>query len=181
MTFEYRGPRLSTTNKLPLSRRIIAGTSLIVTATIVVLVTVFAVSNSANVSARLRNAYVSPPKQLLVDAEIRFTRLPDSRLTQVRITPNVAARIAMKPMRGVGHRRVAFESLGGYVDETRIIADWVGTKSWVPKAIPAYLVRITGTNVETLGPTAGFCHSEVVIVDAISGKLEGTTIYGCTA
>lgn len=179
MTLDFHDRKLSTTNKRQISRRTIASIALVAAAAISVLVIGFAGSNSANVPTQLRNAYVAPPRQLLADSEIRFARLPATRLNEVRIMPNVAARIAMKPVRGVGHPRVAFESLGGYVDESRIIPDWVGTKSWVPKAVPAYLVRLTGVNIEPLGPAnGGVIHNEIVIVNAITGELEGTTIYG---
>lgn len=170
-------PRISATNNRPLPRRTAVVTATAVTVVIGVLVAGLVGSGPPSVPAQHRNAYVPAPKQLLVDAEIRFSQLPNSRLRHVRVMPTAAKRIAVTSVRGEGHPRVTFESLGGYIDANEIIPDWVGTKSWIPKATPAYLVRMTGLRVPTLGPTDGFVHKETVIIDAVTGVIEGTTAY----
>jgi hypothetical protein len=93
-------------------------------------------------------------KSWLVDDGIRFTRLDSAQMSRVRITPADAARVVTAEY-GLGHRsRVTFESLGGFVDTSEIIQDWVGTTSWIPKAVPAYFVIIKGVNrFPTVGPT----------------------------
>jgi hypothetical protein len=131
------------------------------------------------VTAQLRDAYKAPPKTLLVDCEIRFARLDDAELSRVRISPARAARIGLSHYGGERHSHVAFESLGGYIDTTAIIPDWVGTTSYVPKAIPAYIVRIGGDNIESLGPRPLPIRNHFwnVIVSALSGKILGVTTY----
>lgn len=131
----------------------------------------------AQVPAELRNAFKVPAKSLLVNCEIRFSRLSDSQLSEVRITPGEAAHVASSQY-GQGRRsRVVFESLGGYVDDNEIVPDWVGTKSWIPKALPAYLVRIGGDDIDSLGPTKVVNHFWNVIVNAATGKIVSATTY----
>jgi hypothetical protein len=94
----------------------------------------------------------APSQQLLLGADIRFTRLDSTQLLRVRVTPAAASNIAIAQY-GLGRRsRVTFEALGGYVDTSEIIPDWVGTTAWVPKSVPAYLVRIHGVARWSLGP-----------------------------
>jgi len=128
-------------------------------------------TGSASSLSPYRNAYVLVPKIMLEDGEILFTRLTNSQLTRVRVTPAEAARIA-KVRAGAGsHSRVVFESLGGYVDKNQIIHDWVGTKSFIPKALPAYIVRVSGVIIPSLGPVGGVGgHFWNVIVNATNGR-----------
>ena len=110
-------------------------------------------------------------------ARIRFSRLSDAQLSKVRITPAAAAHVASSQY-GQGRRsRVVFESLGGYVDDNAIIHDWVGTKSFIPKALPAYIVRIGGDDIDSLGPTKVVNHFWDVIVNAATGKIVSATTY----
>lgn len=95
----------------------------------------------------------APSKRLLLGADIRFTRLDNAQLSRVRITPTAAANIAIAQYGLGGRSHVTFESLGGYVDTSEIIPDWVGTTPWVPKAVPAYLVRIHGVSRWSMGPS----------------------------
>jgi hypothetical protein len=90
--------------------------------------------------------YRAPQKRWLADAAIRFTRLDRSQLSRVRITAADAAHVAIAEYGRGPRSHVTFESLGGYVDTSQIIHDWVGTTSWTPKALPAYFVRIHGVN-----------------------------------
>ncbi len=116
-----------------------------------------------------RDAFKPAPKGLLVNGEMMFTRLHDSQLSRVHVTPSDAARIA-ETQYSFGHgSRVVFESLGGFVDKSQIIPDWVGTRSWIPKAVPSYIVRIYNVHVETVDPSTN--HFWNVIVNAASGKI----------
>lgn len=115
------------------------------------------------------------PKVLLTDGEIEFTRLGTSKLSSVRISPFTAVRIAESQYgEGPGSRTV-FESLGGYVDKSQIIPDWVGTTSWVPKAIPTYIVRFREDHVVTLNPSTN--HYWNVIVNATNGEFISAFSY----
>jgi hypothetical protein len=110
---------------------------------------------------------------------MRFTRLTNTQLLAVRVTPARAAHIASAQYGNGRRSRVVFESLGGYVDNDQIIPDWVGTKSWIPKALPAYVVRIGGDDIDSLGPTAekNLNHFWNVIVNAATGKIVSATSY----
>jgi hypothetical protein len=125
------------------------------------------------------SAFKPAPKQLLTDGQIEFNRLGDSKLSLVRITPARAVRIANAEYGRVHGARIVLESLGGYIDKDAIVHDWVGTRSWVPKAIPAYLVRISGLKIASLGPTPGVVknHSWNVIVNATNGKIITAITY----
>ena len=124
------------------------------------------------------NSFKPVPKLLLTDDEIEFNRLGTSNMSLVRVTPARAVRIADAEYGRVRGSRIALESLGGYIDKTRIIHDWVGTRSWIPKAIPAYLVRISGVKIESLGPLPGVrSGSWNVIVNAITGKIISAITY----
>jgi hypothetical protein len=106
--------------------------------------------------------------------EIEFHRLGDANLSLVRISP-ARARVIADHLYGRGHSRVVYESLGGYIDKNRIVPDWVGTRSWVPKAIPSYIVRIHENFVVTVDPSNN--HYWNVIVNAVSGKIESAFTY----
>jgi hypothetical protein len=129
--------------------------------------------------AQFRNAYERPPKLLLAYGEIRFAPLDDAQLSRVRITPTVAIRVASSQFGRDHGSRVTFESLGGYIDANRIVHDWVGTRSWVPKALPAYIVRISGVQIELNGPPGGVAKNRSwnVIVNAIDGRVISAMTY----
>jgi hypothetical protein len=116
---------------------------------------------------------------LLADDEMRFTRLNRAQLSHVRVTPTEAVFVATSQYGRQPRSRVSFESLGGYIDTTRIVHDWVGTSSWVPKALPAYIVRISGLQIASLGPSGGAVknHSWYVIVNAMNGRIVGAITY----
>lgn len=150
------------------------GTLLVLTATIIVSVEVTSTSCSLRQQYLCANVFKPAPKKLLVLGEIEFHRLGDANLSLVRITP-ARARVIADHLYGRGQSRVVYESLGGYIDKNRIIADWVGTRSWVPKAIPSYIVRIHETFVVTVDPSNN--HYWNVIVNAVSGKIESAFTY----
>ena len=62
-------------------------------------------------------------------------------------------------------------SLGSFVDKEAIITDWIGTKSKIPKAIPVYVVMISGLHIEGLGPRMSVNHEYDVLVNASSGAI----------
>jgi hypothetical protein len=121
------------------------------------------------------NTFEPAPHGLLAQGQIEFNRLGTAKLSLVRITPTRARDIADHTY-GRGHgSRVVLESLGGYIDKDQIVPDWVGTKSWVPKAVPAYLVRIHEAYVVTVDPSHN--HYWNVIVNAVSGKIISAISY----
>ena len=140
---------------------------------------VLSVGTSSGPSAPYRDAFRPLSKNMLVYGEITFTRLSDSQLSLVRVTPSGAARIARADYNSLERWRVVFESLGGYVDKNEIIHNWIGTKSFVPKALPAYLVRITGPPIVSLGPRGGTTpnHQWNVIVNANIGRVISSFTY----
>lgn len=74
---------------------------------------------------------------------------------------------------------MTFESLGGYIDANSIVPDWVGSKSWIPKALPAYIVRISGVQIASLGPRGGAVKNRSwnVIVNATDGRVVSAITY----
>jgi hypothetical protein len=173
------GSRLCGTKKRRATLVVVCVAAIAVTATVVVVNAGRVNSDSFQIPAVLRTAYKAPSKSLLTNCEIRFSRLSDAQLSKVRFTPVSAAHIASSQYGNGRRSRVVFESLGGYVDTNQIIPDWVGTKSWVPKALPAYLVRIGGDDIDSLGPrpTEVENHFWNVIVNATTGKIVGATTY----
>lgn len=156
--------------KKPSKLELVGLGALIVLATSII-VTVAETSSSCPERQRYVCAYAfkSLPKGLLINGEIEFERLNASKLSLVRITPNDARRIADAQYGHERDSRVTFESLGGFVDKSQIVHDWVGNKSWVPKSIPSYVVRIYGAQLVTLDPSNN--HYWNVIVSAVSGKI----------
>jgi hypothetical protein len=140
----------------------------VLTATIVWTVNEVAGSCSLRRTYLCVNLFKPLPQTLLTDDEIEFGRLDPSQLSLVRITPAQAARVAQSQYGGGDGSRIVFESLGGYIDKTQIVPDWVGTRSWVPKAIPSYLVRIYDDQIVTVDPSRN--HYWNVLVNAVSGK-----------
>lgn len=151
----------------------------IVLATLIFM-TIVETSRNCPVSRQYVCAYVfkPAPKNLLVDGEIGFKALGESNLSKVRITPEQARRIADAPYSHDHRSRIVFESLGGYIDKNDIVQDWVGTRSWIPTAVPAYIVRISGLEIQSDEPgPAVENHSENVVVNAVSGKIVADITY----
>jgi len=164
-----RRPEPGTTQK---RRRLISvGVGVLVVIAASITVGVAETSGSCPVDQRLSCDYVFKvvPRSLLVNGEIEFKRLSASNLSLVRITPTEARRDADAQYGHESGSRIVLESLGGYVDKNQIVQDWVGTRSWVPKPIPSYLVRIYGDHLATVDPSTN--HYWNVIVSAVSGKI----------
>jgi hypothetical protein len=145
-----------------------------------IFVTIVETSRTCPASRQYVCAYVfePAPKNLLVDGEIEFKYLGVSNFSKVRITPEQARRIADAPYSRDHRSRIVFESLGGYIDKNDIVQDWVGTRSWIPAAVPAYIVRISGLEIQSDGPGPVVeNHSENVIVNAVSGKIVADITY----
>jgi hypothetical protein len=123
----------------------------------------------------LGGVYRTPPRALLTSGELTFSRLDGEQLSLVSVRPATAADVA-EATYGDGHgSRLVFESLGGYVDKSQIVQDWVGTTSLIPNAVPAYLVRIFDKEVVTVDPSNN--HYWNVIVSATSGKIVSAFSY----
>lgn len=154
--------------------------SLIPIGTLIIATTVAAVvssTSSSGPSDSYQNAYRALPKDMLVFGQLMFTRLSQSQIEQVRVSPKEAARIA-RDYYGIKEPwRVVFESLGGYVNDAQIIHDWVGTRSLIPKALPAYVVRVTGVPIESLGLGGAVNHYWNVIVNAMTGHVVSSFTY----
>jgi hypothetical protein len=110
------------------------------------------------------------PTSWLVQGEMRFTRLNDSQVAQVKVSASTAKHVAEIGYAHGSRIRVVFESLGGYIDANQIVHDWVGTKSWIPPARPAYFVRLAGVDIPAIGVRAEVNHHVDVIVSAITGR-----------
>lgn len=130
---------------------------------------------SSSFSSGLGGVYRAPSNALLTKGELTFSRLDEKQLSQVRVGPARAARVAEASYGEGRGSRLVFESLGGYVDETRIIHDWVGTRSFNPRAAPSYLVRIFDKEVVTVDRSNN--HSWNVIVSATSGRIVNAFSY----
>lgn len=143
----------------------------------IVVAALLGATTSSGPSASYRNAYRPLPKNMLVMGQLMFTRLSESQIGQVRVDPHDAAQIARDYFGTHEPWRVVFESLGGYVNDLQIIHDWVGTSSLVPKPLPAYLVRITGVPINSLGPGDAVNHFWNVIVNAKTGHVVSSFTY----
>lgn len=123
--------------------------------------------------------YRVPHAGWLNDDGILFTRLSDAQLSNVQVSPREAVHEAIEGYELSGRPRVVFESLGGYVDRSEIIQDWVGTTSWVPKAVPAYFLRIHGKTKAALdyryGPTST---CDVIVSATVAQRFFETTCGG---
>jgi|GEM_PF-1632330 len=144
----------------------------VLTTTIIVAVVATSRSCAERQQYLCTNLYKAPSKVLLTDYEIEFHRLATTKLSLVRISPSEAVRIADSQY---GGGRMVFESLGGYIDKNQIIPDWVGTTSWVPKAIPAYLVRFRYHHALTVDPSRN--HFWNVLVNATNGHVISAFTY----
>jgi hypothetical protein len=157
-------------------RRIaIIGLGIVVILATSIFVTIMETSRNCPASRLYVCTYVfkPAPKNLLANGEIEFKRLSESDISKVRITPEQARRIADAPY-GRNHKsRIVFESLGGYIDKNDSVKDWVGTRSWIPKAVPAYIVRISGLEIPSSGPGPLVSDNQLenVIVNAETGKI----------
>jgi hypothetical protein len=162
-------------------RKAMFGLGIVIVLAASIIVTNVETSRSCPPSRQYVCAYVfkPAPKDLLVDGEIDFQRLGESNLSKVRINPEQARSIADGPYSRDTRSRVVFESLGGYIDKNDIVHDWVGTKSWVPAPVPAYIVRISDLAIQSDGPLpVGILNrSENVIVNAVSGKIVAEITY----
>jgi hypothetical protein len=106
---------------------------------------------------------------MLTMGEILFSRLRAPQLATVRTTPSDAVRIAEASYGEGSDSRVVLVSLGGYVDKNEIVHDWIGTKSFVPRALPSYIVRIFEPHPVTLDPSNN--HYWNVVVNAMNGRI----------
>jgi hypothetical protein len=140
-------------------------------------VVALSLSNSSGTKTLYSGWFKPLPKNVLVVGEISFTRLSDSQLSQVQVTPLQASRIAMAEYGRHQRWRVVIESLGGYVNKNDIVHDWIGTTSFIPKPVPAYLIRITGAPIVTLGLDRAPNHYWNIIVNAITGKVVSSFTY----
>ncbi len=160
------GSRLGDTN----TRRV---TLTAVTALLVVGLLVVISERSAGGPPRLDGqvlTYRVPHERWLSDDGILFSRLSGSQLSRVKVSPREAALEALEGYDLSGRPHVVFESLGGYVDKSEIIRDWVGTKSWVPRAIPAYFLRIHGRTRAALDYRFGITSDCDVILSATAAQ-----------
>ena len=164
-------------NRRTVRRRILwlAPISFLVVSTAVT--AVLSASSSTVSFGAYRNAYQPLPHGMIVNGQLMFGRLDDSQLTRVRISPGEAARIVRDDYGTKEPWRVVFESLGGYVNDQQIIHDWVGTESLIPKPMPAYIVRITGVPISSLGLGGAINHYWNVIVNAMTGRVIGSFSY----
>ena len=131
--------------------------------------TLAAALESAATSSLAIGHYEPLPKGMLLHGPILFTRLRASQLATVRLTPSLAARIAEASVGDDSHSRVVLDSLGGYVNKNQIIHDWVGTTTFVPRAVPSYIVRFFEPQLVT--PTPSDNHYWNVVVNAESGTI----------
>jgi hypothetical protein len=133
-------------------------------------------SKSTSAIGRYGENYEPLPSRMLFQGEILFTRLPASRLAEVRTTPFDAVHIAEAGVAPAVHgSRVVLVSLGGYVNKNQIVHDWIGTKSLIPRAVPSYLVRIFEPYAVGLGPSTN--HYWNVVVNAQTGKIISAFTY----
>jgi hypothetical protein len=124
---------------------------------------------SAATSAFPIGHYTPLSRSMLAGGEIRFTRLRASEIAVVRTTPTEAADIAKTSFGDGSDTRVVLISLGGYVDANDIIHDWSGTHTFIPRAVPSYLVRLYEPHLVTLDPSDDRYWN--VVIDAKDGKI----------
>lgn len=135
-------------------------------------------ASTAMQSQGLMNAAYAPlRKAARNELDIRFVPLRNSQLTTVRVTEPEAvsmAEVGLDPMPSGSNVLVSLEGLS---DNEEIVHDWIGTKSWIPKATPAYVITMSGLHVESLGPGGAFNPEEIVVVNANSGDVVETVSY----
>lgn len=129
-------------------------------------------------SLGLMNASFTPlRKAARNELDIRFVPLRNSQFATIQVTEPEAistAEVGLNPMPSGSNVLV---SLGGLTDKEEIVHDWIGTKSWIPKAIPAYVITMSGLHIESLGPGGAVNHEEIVVVNADSGDVVETVSY----
>jgi len=130
---------------------------------------------SAFTSASLKDQYKPLPRGMLAMGFILFSRLRAPQLATVRTTPSQAIRIAEASYGDGSGTRVTLVSLGGYVNRSDIVHDWIGTKTFIPKAVPSYVVRLHEPHPVALSPSDNRYWN--VIVDAQSGGILGAFTY----
>jgi len=133
------------------------------------------VSNSTTAFGRFGDDFKPLSKSMLTNGEMLFTQLRMSQVATVRTTPLNAVHVAEASYGAGRGSKVVLVSLGGYIDKNRIVHDWIGTKSLVPKATPSYIVRIFEPQVETVGPSKN--HYWNVIVNARNRRIISTFTY----
>ena len=140
---------------------------------LVVLVALLWPGSPPTPQARFENAFRPVPKSLLFNGQMLFGRLDQRQLAHVRVTPTMARRIAVANSEAGPSSPVVYESLGGYVNKEQIVHDWVGTRTYIPPAQPAYIVRLSGQEILSSGPVGqtGFNRFLNVIVNAENGKV----------
>ena len=158
-------------------RNILSLVPIAVLAVASVMAALLSATSSSGPSGVYRDAFRALPRGMAAFGQLQFTRLSDSQLSQVRITPTAAARIVTDQFGTMEPWRVVFESLGGYVNDEQIIHDWVGTTSLIPKAVPSYIVRITGGTMSPLAPGNTPNRYLNVIVNATTGRVVGSFTY----
>ena len=138
-------------------------------------------TGSSPMQYALVSAYAPLPTGLTVGGDFSFGPLRNSQLAAVRVTAPRAIQIAT---RAAGVRSgptssgsTVTVSLGRFINDQEIITDWVGTKSFIPKAIPAYVVKISGLHIESLGPGGAVNHEYDVVVNASNGDVIETFSY----
>jgi hypothetical protein len=114
-------------------------------------------------------------KSMLAQGDILFTRLRAPQLATVRTSQSDAVRSAEALYGDRSHSRVVLVSLGGYLEKSQIIHDWVGTKSLIPHATPSYIVRIYEPYPVGMYPSHN--HYWNVIVNAKNGGIIGSFSY----
>lgn len=129
-------------------------------------------------SQGLMNASFTPLSKTALSAlDIRFVPLRNSQFATIRVTEPEAVSTAEVGLNPTPSGSKVLVSLGGLTDKEAIVHDWIRTKSWIPKAIPAYVITISGLHIESLGPGGAVNHEEIVVVNANSGDVVETVSY----
>jgi hypothetical protein len=138
-------------------------------------VTLAAALESASTSTSAIGSFKPISKSMLAEGDILFTRLRAPQLATVRTTESDAVRIAEASYGDGSASRVVLVSLGGYLEKSQIIHDWIGTKSLIPPATPSYVVRIFEPYPVGMQPSNN--HYWNVIVNAKNGVIIGSFSY----
>jgi hypothetical protein len=135
-------------------------------------VATFAVAlESISTSAFAIGQYKPLPKGLLTQGQILFSRLRAPQVATVATTASGAARIAEASAGDGSGSRVVLVSLGGFVNKNQIIHDWIGTTTFIPKAVPSYVVRIFDPHPLVWTQTPSHNHYWNVVINAQSGTV----------
>jgi hypothetical protein len=119
--------------------------------------------------------YVVLPRSLTLAGDFSFRPLRRSQFSAVRITTpraiQLASRAASVRSGSLSSSSKVTVSLGSFINKEEIVTDWIGTKSLIPKAVPVYVVMISGLHFESLGPGGGVNHEYDVVVNASNGEV----------